>query len=103
MAFGIVHTFPGGTKEQYETVLRAVHTDEKLPEGQVFHCAGPVENGWRVFAVHDSRQSWEKFRDGVLMPALQAGIEDGFPNPPEETEIELDNVRCTPQLMEIAQ
>ena len=37
------------------------------------------------------------------MPALQAGIEDGFPNPPEETEIELDNVRCTPQLMEIAQ
>jgi hypothetical protein len=25
MAFAIVHFFPGGTKEQYETVLAAVH------------------------------------------------------------------------------
>jgi hypothetical protein len=102
VAFGIVHHFPGGTKEQYEAVLLAVHTNDVLPEGQVLHCAGPVDDGWRIFAIHDSRASWEKFRDGVLLPSMQAGVEGGFVNPPVETEIELDTVRCTPQLMDIA-
>ena len=41
MAYGIVHTFPGGTKEQYEASIGAVHpSDGSLPEGQVFHVAG---------------------------------------------------------------
>jgi len=35
-------------------------------------------------AVHESQESWEQFRDDVLMPRMQAGIEGGFPTPPEE-------------------
>ena len=47
MAYGIVHHFPGGTKEQYEASLAAVHpSDGSLPEGQVFHAAGPSGDGW---------------------------------------------------------
>ena len=47
MAYGIVHQFPGGTKEQYETSLAAVHVSvDKLPEGQILHVAGPSAGGW---------------------------------------------------------
>jgi hypothetical protein len=90
MAFGIIHHFPGGTKEQYETSLGAVHpSDGSLPEGQIFHAAGPSGDGWTVIAVHESKESWEKFRDSILMPRLQAGIEGGFATPPQETEVEI--------------
>lgn len=93
MAFGIVHYFPGGTKENYEASLAAVHpSDGSLPAGQVFHAAGPSAGGWTIMAVHESKESWERFRDETLMPRMQAGIEGGFPTPPEETEIDLYKV-----------
>jgi hypothetical protein len=41
-----------------------------------------------VVAVHDSKASWEEFRDGVLIPLMQAGIEGGFTSPPQETGFE---------------
>lgn len=92
MAFGILHRFPGATAEQYEASRKAVHVDDGLPEGQIFHAAGAVPGGWIVFAIHDSKESWERFRDGTLMPSVQRGIEGGFTTPPEETEIELTRV-----------
>ena len=62
MAYGIVHHFPGGTKEQY-------------------------------VAVHESKESWERFRDGILMPRLQQGIGGGFTTPPQETAFEVHNLQ----------
>ena len=90
MAFGIVHYFAGGTKEQYEACIAAVHpSDGSLPDGQVFHAAGPSAGGWTIMAVHDSQGSWERFRDGILLPRLQEGIEGGFLKPPEETAVDV--------------
>src|SRR6266700_1345946 len=74
MAYGIVHHFPGGTKEQYEASIAAVHPSDALPDGQIFHAAGPSAGGWTIMAVHESQSSWERFRDGILLPKLQAGI-----------------------------
>ena len=63
-AYGIVHHFPGGTKEQYEASIAAVHPSrDRLPDGQIFHAAGPSEGGWTIMAVHESQESWETFRD----------------------------------------
>ena len=59
---------------------------------QIFHAAGPSAGGWTIMAVHESKASWERFRDGILVPKLQAGIDGGFPTPPEETEIDVANV-----------
>jgi hypothetical protein len=84
-----VHHFAGGTKEQYEASIAAVHPAGGLPPGQIFHAAGPSDGGWTIMAVHDSKESWEKFRDGVLIPTMQAGIEGGFTGHPSETTIEL--------------
>jgi len=85
MAYGIIHRFAGGTQEQYENGLKAVHPHggNALPAGQTLHVAGPTPDGWLVMAVHDSKESWEKYRDDVLLPGL-AKVENGYPDPPEE-------------------
>jgi hypothetical protein len=93
MAYGVVHFFPEGTKENYEASLAAVHpSDGSLPEGQIFHAAGSSSGGWTIMAVHDSKESWERFRNEVLVPTMQKGIEGGFSTPPQETEIDLYKV-----------
>ena len=89
MAYGIVHFFEGGTQAQYEASVAAVHPAGGLPAGQIFHAAGPSAGGWTIMAVHESRSSWEKFRDDTLVPKLSAGVAGGFTAPPQETEIEL--------------
>jgi len=92
MAFAIVHHFPGGTTENYEASIAAVHPASGLPDGQIFHAAGASSGGWTIIAVHESKQSWEKFRDGTLTPRMQAGIEGGFAAPPRETEIDVSTL-----------
>jgi len=96
MPYGIVHFFPGGTQQNYEASIAAVHPGpDKLPDGQVFHAAGPSTGGWTIVAVHETKESWETFRDTILLPRMQAGIEGGFPTPPEETAIELHRLTTT--------
>jgi hypothetical protein len=92
MAHGVVHQFAGGTEEQYQASIAAVHpSDGSLPEGQVFHAAGPSADGWTIVVIHVSKEAWEQFRDGTLMPRMQAGIEGGFAAPPEEITFEVKN------------
>jgi hypothetical protein len=91
MAYAIVHHFPSGTEDQYRNALRAVHPDEgeSLPQGQVFHVAGATDDGgWVVVAIHDSKGSWETFRDETLMPGLQ-NAEDAFTDQPNELAFEV--------------
>jgi hypothetical protein len=59
--FGIVHRFPGGTKEQYDASVAEVHPADGLPEGQTYHAAGATDDGdWIVIALWDSRDSRER-------------------------------------------
>ena len=92
MAYGVVHHFPGGTKEQYEASIAAVHpSSDKLPDGQLHHVAGPSGDGWTIVAVHESQESWERFRDDILMPRMQQGIDGGFTSLPDESTIDVYN------------
>jgi hypothetical protein len=94
MPYGVVHHFPGGTKEQYEASIKAVHPSrEALPNGQIYHAAGPSAGGWTIIAVHESRESWERFRDSTLMPRMRQGIKGGFETPPQETTFETYNTQ----------
>ena len=93
MAYAVIHHFPGGTQQNYEASIAAVHPSAgQLPIGQIFHAAGASPGGWTIIAVHDSESSWERFRDDILMPRMQKGIDGGFPTPPEETTFEALNV-----------
>ena len=94
MAYGIVHHFPGGTKEQYEASIKAVHPGiDSLPKGQIYHAAGPSPDGWTIIAVHDSKENWEKFRDDILIPRMKQGIKGGFSTPPQATAFEVHNLK----------
>jgi hypothetical protein len=94
--YGVVHFFPAGTQDQYEASIGAVHPgQDRLPEGQIFHAAGPSAGGWTIVAIHESRQSWEAFRDNTFLPRMQQGIAGGFASPPEETAIDVYNVLTT--------
>ena len=44
-------------------------------------------------AVHESQESWEQFRDGTLIPSMQAGIPGGFEAPPQETAVDIVNLQ----------
>ena len=94
MAYGIVHHFPGGTKDQYEASIAAVHpARDSLPKGQIFHAAGASSGGWTIVAIHESKDSWEQFRDSILMPRLQQGIKGGFATPPQESAFQVHNLQ----------
>lgn len=90
MSYAITHFFAGGTQAQYETALAVVHPDHGLPKGQHYHAAGPTEGGWLVIAVWDSQESCDTYLRETLMPAM-AGLEGGFPGPPEERRIQVVN------------
>ena len=84
--YGIVHRFPGGTKEQYDASLAQVHpSDGSLPEDQTYHAAGATGDGWIVIALWDSQESWERFRDETLGPGFERLGDEGLPGPPQET------------------
>jgi hypothetical protein len=93
MAIAIVHNYPGGTKDQYEATVEAVHPPGGLPDGQSHHFSGPSENGWLVVAVWDSQDSLDTFMGEKLMPALGDLGDAGFPTPPEQTIFEVHNAQ----------
>jgi hypothetical protein len=44
-------------------------------------------------AVFDSKESWEHFREGVLMPHMKKGIPAGLAGPLQETAFEVYNLQ----------
>jgi hypothetical protein len=91
MAFMITHFYEGGTESQYQAVLGAAHPGGALPAGQVYHVAGPTDGGWLIAAVWDSRETFETFLHGSLLPALH-DIKGGFAGPPQERTAEVANL-----------
>jgi len=91
MAFLITHFYDGGTAEQYQAVVDAVHPAGGLPAGQVYHAAGPTDGGWIVVAVWDSKASSDTFIAETLMPKLH-DMQGGFAGPPQERSAEVTNL-----------
>lgn len=92
MGYITLHRFPGGTKDQYEATLARAHpSDGSLPDGQTYHAAGAADDAWIVAANWDSRESYERFRDETLLPAIQSLGDAAFPTPPQSTEFEIQN------------
>ena len=76
MAIAILSESPGGTKEQYEQVIREIGlTGSQLAPGQLVHFAGPVAGGWQVVTVWESQEVADKFMTEKVNPARQkAGL-----------------------------
>ena len=89
MSFGVVHHFPGGTKEQYEAIVAKIAPDDKLPPGELHHVAGPTEQGWLVSVVFESKEKYDEFFSGTLGPVLTELGDKAFPNPPSISTFEV--------------
>ncbi|WP_442893248.1 hypothetical protein [Aquipuribacter sp. SD81] len=87
MAFLRLALFPGGTAEHWAAVVAAVG-DVVPPAARRAFAAGPVEGGWQVVQLWDSREDLDAFNRAVFLPALAALGERGFPEPPRVSDVE---------------
>jgi hypothetical protein len=81
MAVGLLFEIPGMTQEQYDGAVAAGGLENTLPPGQIFHVAGPIEGGWRVIDVWETRADFDRFAEETLKPAMggQAPTPKEFP------------------------
>jgi len=70
------------------------HGGASLPAGQLYHAAGASPGGWTVVAIHDSKETWLKFLEGVLLPTFRAQIKGGFETEPQATYFEVDHLQA---------
>jgi hypothetical protein len=78
----LVHFWPGGTEEQYQVMIKDLHPEAGLPEGQRSHNSGPTEAGYLISVVWDSKEQSEALMQNTLLPALP--VDGGFAGAPEE-------------------
>jgi hypothetical protein len=91
MAVGLRLKFAGGTQQQYDTVHGSMDIESDPPDGLIFHSAGPIDGGWGVIDVWESRDAFDGFVGGKLMPTLQSIGDQGFPAPPDVKEFPVHN------------
>jgi hypothetical protein len=80
---------PGFNAETYEAVTGRAMPGDQLPDGCKLHIAGPVEQGWRVITVWESRESFDRFREEKLLPAIREVAGEA---PPAAAEPEISPV-----------
>ena len=81
MAVGLHYKIHGMKQEQYDAAVAAGGLEDTLPDGQIFHVAGPMEGGWRVIDVWETRADFDRFAEEALAPAMggQAPVPEEFP------------------------
>jgi hypothetical protein len=72
MSVVIVNEMGGADQSFYDGVMPRIMPEGQLPNGCQVHIAGPTDGGWRVITVWDSEEQFQEFRDGTLIPAIQA-------------------------------
>lgn len=86
MAVGLRLKFSDGTQEQYDAIHSHMGIDDDPPEGLIFHAAGPIDEGWGVIDVWESRAHFDRFQAGRLGPAIAELGDRAMPNPPDIKE-----------------
>ena len=70
-----------------------MHPPNGLPDGQIYHAAGPSESGFLISAVWDSKEDSDRFVSDTLMASMP--VEGGFRGEPEERAAEISNLETT--------
>jgi len=85
--YAMCQDMPNVTAEDYAKVIAELGGAEREAQGLVAHVAGPVEGGFRIVDVWETRQDAERFTRDHLDPAvlrahgggdLAAGMRAGF-------------------------
>jgi hypothetical protein len=91
MAVGLRLTFADATQEQYDAVHGHMNLERDPPSGLIFHCAGPIEGGWGVTDVWESRQAFDRFASERLAPNIAERTDEGPAQQPDITEFVVDS------------
>jgi uncharacterized protein (DUF1330 family) len=73
MALAMLAEIPGLSREQYETVVSKVN-QAGSPAGALFHAGGPVEGGYRVVEVWETREAADAFYNSRVYQEATAGL-----------------------------
>lgn len=57
--------------------------------GELFEASGASADGWVVMAIFESKEGWETFRDGTLLPGVAEVGPAGFSAPPDEISFDV--------------
>jgi quinol monooxygenase YgiN len=74
MAVMITAEVKGQTQQGYDGMLRALEVPLKSAPGFIMHTAFPVEDGWRVIEVWESKDAANQFFAKAVAPNLPPGI-----------------------------
>ncbi len=73
MALLMTVDVPGMTQDQYEALVFPVTDDVRKAPGFVLHVGYPTDGGWAVAEVWDSRETFDKWYEERVRPALGPG------------------------------
>lgn len=74
MAVLVIADVPGQTQQGYDSMLAVLAPMLRNAPGFVLHGAHPVQGGWRVVEVWESREQANTFYAKVVAPNLPPGI-----------------------------
>ena len=78
---------PDIDQKTYDAVTARVMPGGQLPDGCELHIAGPVREGWRVITVWDEPETFNRFREEKLIPAItEVAGEQGPPAEPPSVD-----------------
>ena len=79
MAVGMFLTWPGVTREQYETVRASVNWEGGRPDGGNFHACSFGDDGMHIFDIWDSPEAFQRFQEDRLSAGIAAAGIEGEP------------------------
>jgi hypothetical protein len=92
MAIGLSIRFADATAEQYDAINAEMGVEDDMPDGLIFHAAGPIKDGWGILDFWDSRAQFDAFLESRIGPAIGAVGDAAPPNPPEIKEFPIHNI-----------
>jgi hypothetical protein len=63
-------------------MIKVLHPETGLPQGQRSHISGPTEGGYLISVLWDSKEQSDVFMQNTLLPALP--VDGGFAGAPEQ-------------------
>jgi hypothetical protein len=88
VAVGVLIAMPGGTQELYESVNDAMGIGEdETVDGLILHSAGPMEGGWYIYDIWESREQFARFSQDRVGPAVEQVTGQAMSGEPQFFEI----------------
>jgi hypothetical protein len=84
----VVIEVPGGSSELDDALAEAWGIETTPPPGNLLRMAGPMDSGWRVLSLWESREQFETF----LEERLHLSLQDAGADQPVVNFLEIEKV-----------